>query len=198
MKRIIQLVVTLTLGAACGVVTHAATLSIRGELTPESFHWLHDDTPATVPTATAAYEFTVAQDGFYELLARYDALASTGLHLDGWLFLYEGGGPWFDGLSFGQNNDYVAGDVPRLSELDADCDGTNCSGFSTMLTSGVTYTLVVTSAFAVPTVSGQPFGPFELMISGPGVLPTIPLPPALLLYGSGLLGLAVMRRGSTR
>ena len=196
MRRRLRTLIAAAVCLSAGVGAHAATLTVRGELTPDSFHWLHDDTPALLPTATAAYEFTVAEDGFYEFLARYDASVSPAPHVDGWLFLFEGS--LSAGTQLAQNNDYVAGDIPRLADLDGGCDGANCSGLTAQLAVGVTYTLVVTSAFNVPTDAGQPYGPFELTLSGPGILPPIPLPPALVLYASGIVGLAALRRRSGR
>lgn len=132
------------------------------------------------PCAYDAQEFTVDLDGLYD----FDALYTDGM--DGYIFVYEGS---FDP---GAPGDFIAGD----DDGPTGADSSQILGLS--LTAGTSYFLVTTAFDDVPTSFGNPTGAFTNTISGDGNITLggapVPVPAALWLLGSALIGLGAARR----
>lgn len=158
------------------------------------------DNPATGATTITGYdvtEFSVDADGSYDFLSFYAGDAAADENMDGYLVLYEGS---FDPLGttfFANDDDYTAGEIAGLAAFDGACVGQNCSGFSADLMAGTSYFLVQTSFTDAATSFGQPTGPYDSTITGPGTITVagaVPVPAAVWLFMSGILGLGAMRR----
>lgn len=172
----------------------AGTAMVSGELDGSEPTFDNPSTGATTLTGYDSYEFTVTADGMYDFLGFYPGDTSVDENLDGYLLVYEGG--MFDGTGtpLADDDDYSEGGIAGLAGFDAGCTGSNCSGFSAMLTAGTTYTLVLTSFTDVPNSFGQPTGSYDLTITGPGDIQIVPIPAALWLMFSGIAGLGFFRR----
>lgn len=140
-----------------------------------------------------AVEFSVDADGEYGFYSFYPGNVDADENMDGLLILYTGSfDPANPDNSTSFDDDYTAGDVAILAGFDGDAVGQNASGFAANLVAGETYFLVQTTFSDSPTSFGQPNGPYESVITGPGNISIIPAPAAFALLGLG--GLAVSRR----
>jgi hypothetical protein len=146
------------------------------------------DNPATAATTLTPFDtlsFSVDTDGTYSFLSFYPGDTTADENLDGYLIL--GTAPLLDDV--GGDDDYSAGDVAALGAFDSDCVGSNCSGFDAALTAGTSYTLTQTSFTDVANSFGQPTGPYDQTITGPGTITVVPVPSTSLL---GLVGAALL------
>lgn len=141
-----------------------------------------------------AIEFNVSATGSYSFTTFYPGDTTIDENLDGFLFIFEGiFDPADPGASIAADDDYSG---------DFGCTGANCSQIGSVdLTAGTSYFLVISSFTNAPTSFGQPTGPWEIVdASGAGDVKfktaVVPVPAALWLMGSGLLGLAALRRRS--
>ena len=169
----------------------AGTAMVSGELDGSEPTFDNPATGATTLTSYDSYEFTVSADGMYDFLGFYPGDTSVDENLDGYLLVFDGG---IGGALVGSDDDYTEGGIAGLAGFDAGCTGSNCSGFSAMLTAGTTYTLVLTSFTDAPSSFGQPTGSYDLTITGPGDVSIVPIPAAAWLMFSGLAGLGFFRR----
>lgn len=146
--------------------------------------------PLSGTCASCAYDvqaFTVDTDGLYTIDAFYPGDTGLDENLDGYLILYADG---FDPMD------------AATGIIGSDDDGPGGSNTSQILdialTAGTTYFLVTTSFDDAPTSFGQNLGPFENTIAGAGnvtlVGAPIPVPAAVWLLGSALIGLGATRR----
>ena len=197
MKRYLRFAALLGL-FAMATPAIAGSVSISGSIDGTEPTFDNPDTVATTLTAYDTYEFTVGSDGMYSFLSSYPGDASLDENMDGFLLLYTGAFDPVSGTSTAFDDDYSAGDVAALAGFDAACVGQNCSGFEIALTAGTTYVLVQTTFTDVANSFGQPTGAYDLTITGPGDINVgvIPIPAAVWLMASGLLGLAGLRRRS--
>jgi len=143
-----------------------------------------------------SYEFTVDADGTYGFYSFYEGDTGTDQNMDGMLLLYSDS---FDDQSPSDNfvtfdDDYSSGDLAILAGIDGDAVGQNASGFEAALTAGTTYVVVQTTFSDSPTSFGQPTGPYDLTITGPGNISIVPAPAGLAVLGMAGLGLARRRR----
>ena len=188
MKKAIMLTATLGAGLLAFGSASAGTASYAGDLSSDADGTFQN--PLSSACAICAYdvqEFTVDTDGLYIIDAFYPGDASLDLNMDGYLILYEGG---FDPM------DASTGII--ASDDDGPAGSTTSQILDVALTAGTTYFLVTTAFDDVPTSFGQPTGPFENTISGPGeidlVTAPVPVPAAVWLLGSALIGLGAARR----
>ena len=188
MKKAIMLTATLGAGLLAFGSASAGTASYAGDLSTDPDGTFQN--PLSSTCAVCAYdvqEFTVDTDGLYTIDAFYPGDSSLDLNMDGYLILYEGGFDPMDASSgiIGSDDDGPAG-------------STTSQILDIALTAGTTYFLVTTAFDDIPTSFGQPTGPFENTISGPGEITLVgspvPVPAAVWLLGSALLGLGAARR----
>ena len=173
----------------------ADTVSISGVIDDSDPTYDHPLSGANALTNFDAIEFSVSEDGMYDFLSFYAGNTDADENMDGVLILYDGFDPLDGAIGvIGSDDDYNAGDVPGLSDFDGACVGSNCSGFTAMLTAGTTYTLVQSSFTDVANTFGQPTGSYDLTLTGPGDISVVPVPAAVWLMLSGLAGLGFMRR----
>ncbi|MFK8017635.1 MAG: VPLPA-CTERM sorting domain-containing protein [Gammaproteobacteria bacterium] len=173
----------------------ADTVTISDTLDGSEPTFDHPVSGATTLTSYDTISFTVDADGMYDFLSFYPGDTDADENMDGVLLIYDG----FDPLDpstglLASDDDYSAGDVAGLGAFDGACVGSNCSGFSAMLTAGTTYTLVQTSFTDVANTFGQPTGSYDLTLTGAGNITVVPVPAAVWLMMSGLAGLGFMRR----
>ena len=172
----------------------AGTAMVSGELDGSEPTFDNPGTAATTLTGYDVFEFEVTADGMYDFLGFYPGDTAVDENLDGYLLVYEGGGFAGTGAPLAFDDAYTAGGLPGLGGFAAAGAGSNCSGFSAMLTAGTTYSLVLTSFTDVPNSFGQPTGSYDLTITGPGDIAIVPIPAALWLMFSGIAGLGFLRR----
>ena len=129
--------------------------------------------------------FSVGADGLYDITS-VQGLDSNGIQFDGFAFIYS---DIFNPLD------------PLSNGVAADDDGGGGAGTSDMLgvslTAGTQYYFVMSAFDPAVTSFGSGAGPFENTISGPGDVllgPIVPVPAAIWLMVSGLIGLGAMRR----
>ncbi len=160
-----------------------AATTVSGSLDASDPTWDGCGTSAAVGCNYDTVVFTVDTSGAYNFDAFYPGDVDLDLNLDGILEIYEGG---FDPLS------------PGLGAIGFDDDGPGGSNTSQILglglTAGTTYYAVISSFTNEPTSFGQPNGAWELTIDGPGTATVVPVPAALWLLGSAILGMGVFRR----
>jgi len=184
---------------ALSAPTLADTVSLTADIDGSEPTFDQPLSPDTTLTGYDIYTLSVDTTGMYSFLSFYAGDTTVDENLDGTLFVYAGA---FDPLSPGNylagDDDYLAGDVAALSAFDGDCSGSNCSGFEAMLTAGTSYVIVQSTFTDVPNSFGQPTGPYDMTITGPGAISVgqVPLPAAVWLMMSGLLGLGALRRRS--
>ena len=159
------------------------------------------DQPISMASALTSYdtiEFTVDTDGMYSFLSFYAGSVATAANLDGALFLYAGSFDPIDPLAslVAGSDDLLAGEIASLSGLDGACEGPNCSGFEANLTAGTSYVIVQSTFTDTATSFGQPTGPYEMTITGPGAINAgqVPLPGAVWLMLSAMAGFGALRR----
>ena len=163
----------------------ASAVTVSGSLDPSDPTWDGCGSFSATGCNYDVVQFSVSVDGAYDFDAFYDGDTSLDLNLDGILEIYEGS---FDPLS------------PGLGSIAFDDDGPGGSNTSQILglglTAGTTYFAVISSFSDIPTSFGQPNGPWELTIEGPGDVSVIPIPAAGWLMISALAGLGLWRRRS--
>lgn len=179
---------------ALSIPALAGTAMVSGELDGSEPTFDNPLTGASTLTSFDVFEFTVSETGMYDFLGFYAGDPAVDENLDGYLLIFEGGGPLDGGTLVGGDDDYSAGGIAGLSDFDADCVGSNCSGLTADLSIDTTYYLVLTSFTDAPSSFGQPTGPYDLTVTGPGDISIVPVPAALWLMFSGLAGLGFMRR----
>ncbi|MEM1189467.1 MAG: PEP-CTERM sorting domain-containing protein [Pseudomonadota bacterium] len=194
------------LAGAMGLASNAATaglLMLSGVLDGTEPTFDNPDTGGTTQTSFDTFDFSVDTTGDYDFLSFYPGDTSIDANLDGFLLLFTAVfDPLSPGASVAFDDDYSAGGIPGLGAFDSACVGSNCSAFSAALTASTSYTLVQTSFTDVPNSFGQPTGPYDITISGPGDIflagtepPTgMPAPATLLLVAGGLLGVTTLRK----
>lgn len=157
----------------------ASAATFSGSLDPTDPTWDGCGSGAATGCNYDTVVFEVTADGAYDFTATY----TDAMNLDGILEIYEGS---FDPLA------------PGVGSIGFDDDGPAGSTESQILglglTAGTTYIAVISSFSDVPTSFGEPNGAWELDITGPGAV--IPVPAAVWLFGSGLIGLLGLRRRS--
>lgn len=128
-----------------------------------------DEQGNPVITRFHIFNFNVSAGGVYDFLSTQD--------FDGFLILYR---DMFNPANSLAN--FVFGDDDLVDFVPGQ------SGFSTNLSTNVSYFLVTTGFDDVS------FGNFTNLISGPGVITSVPEPATLVLLGAGLAGAAAARR----
>lgn len=163
----------------------AVTSNFTGSLDASDPLWIGCGSSAATDCNYDVIKFTVSASGLYDFDAFYPGDTGSSANLDGILEIYE--------------NSFDAG-APGLSSIGFSDDGPDGSNTSQILglslSTGTTYFAVISSWDSAPTSFGQPNGPWELTINGPGSADpnVVPVPAAIWLMGSGLAGLAALRR----
>ena len=144
---------------------------------------------AEVFTSYDVFQITVDTDGTYGFYSFYPGDTSLDENMDGTLFVYDSAfDPLNPGDFIGGDDDYSAGQIALLDPFDDDATGSNASGFEVALTAGTTYFVVQSTFSDVPTSFGQPTGPYDMTITGPGGITVIPAPAVGALLLTGLAG----------
>ena len=187
MKKTLMLTAVLGAGLLSVGSASAATAVYSGDTSTSPDGFFANPLTSCAVCAYDVQEFSVDASGLYDIDAFYPGDDSQDLNLDGYLILYEGA---FDPADAGTG--IIASD-------DDGPGGQNTSQIlGASLTAGTSYFLVTTAFSETPTSFGQPSGPFENTISGDGNITLggapIPVPAALWLFGSALIGLGAARR----
>lgn len=167
---------------------HAGTLVITDSLGGTDPTWDGCGSGTATGCFYDAYEFTVTVSGAYDFDAFYPGDTSIDANLDGIIEIYDSA---FDPTQPGVNSIAFDDDGPG---------GSNTSQILALgLTAGTTYIYVQSSFSDVPTSFGQPTGPYEMTIQGPGDIMLVngvpvPAPGMLFLMVCGLFGLGLLRR----
>ncbi len=185
MKKILSLMAlacTLALTATAGAATTSGSLDLSDPT------W--GGCGSTVPLSCNydVVEFTVDTTGLYTIDTFYPGDVPADENLDGYIRVFESA---FDPANDG---------IDQIAFDDDGPGGQNTSQILDLtLTAGTSYFLVVTSFTDVPTIFGQPNGAWEADANGVGEVTfaaPIPVPAAVWLMMSGLIGLIAMRRRS--
>ncbi|MBT8131067.1 MAG: VPLPA-CTERM sorting domain-containing protein [Gammaproteobacteria bacterium] len=176
------------IAASLGLSVHASAAPLSsGTLDPDDPIW--NGTGTGFPGYYDVVTFTVDNSGLYSFDADYPLanISDPASHLDGLISLKEGG---FDPSD------------PFLFEIAFNDDGPTGSTSSQIadiaLTAGTTYFMIITSYDHLPSSFGQPIGDWNLSGTGEGniTVSNVPVPAALWLFVSGLLGMGAFRRQS--
>lgn len=185
--RTVQGLLATGLLAVAGV-SHAGMATITGSLDTTDPQWNGCGSSLATGCYYDFYEFTVTLNGAYNFNAFYPGDTSIDENLDGIIEIYQGS---FDPTQ------------PGVNAIGFDDDGPGGSNTSQILglglTAGTTYIYVQSSFSDVATSFGQPTGPYEMTIDGPGDINVgngtdVPAPGMLFLLVSGLFGLGLLRR----
>lgn len=195
MNKAIQTMLLAAGALALSGHAYADTVSLSGDIDGTEPTFDQPISTASILTHYDTYEFTVDADGMYSFLSFYAGDTSVDANMDGTLFVYAPFDPNAPSAGIvGSDDDYLTGDVAALAGLDGDCSGSNCSGFEVALSAGVTYVLVQSTFTDTPTSFGQPTGPYDITITGPGGINIVPIPGAVWLMASALAGFGALRR----